>query len=103
LYAADGKKLRQENLEMANVMKGIRKLVLSLLVGGALALAAFAVPAPAFAQGCAQCYQSAAASGPRSIQALRNGIVVLIIPPFLICVGVTLLAYRRRDSDSENS
>ena len=81
-------------------MKGTRKVGLSLASAGVLTLAALAIPAPAFAQGCAQCYQSAAASGPRSIQALRNGIVVLVIPPFFICVGVTLLAYRRRDSDS---
>jgi hypothetical protein len=84
-------------------MKGIRKVVMSLLGAGVFALAALMLPAPVFAQGCAQCYQSAAASGPRSIQALRNGIVVLIIPPFFICVGVTLLAYRRRDSDGEDS
>jgi hypothetical protein len=90
-------------MDMEMAMKGTRKLLLSLVGAGVLALAALALPAPSFAQGCAQCYQSAAASGPRSIQALRNGIVVLAIPPFFICVGVTFLAYRRRDSDDENS
>lgn len=47
------------------------------------------------------CYQSAAASGPKAVQALRNGIVILIIPPFLICTGITLIAYRRREQDNE--
>ena len=72
-----------------------------MLVVGLAALVASALPSRAFAQGCAMCYQSAAASGPKAVQALRNGIVILIIPPFLICTGITLIAYRRREQDNE--
>jgi hypothetical protein len=61
------------------------------------------MPPALFAQGCVQCYQSAAASGPRAIRALRDGIIVLMLPPFFICVGITFLAYRRRNLQDEKS
>lgn len=68
-----------------------------LLLGGVLAAVALAAAPSASAQGCALCYQSAASAGARAIQALRNGIVILIIPPFLICSAITYLVYRRRN------
>jgi hypothetical protein len=68
-----------------------------------LASIAGLVPASAFAQGCAMCYQSAAASGSRSIRALRTGIFVLMVPPFFICVGVSYLVYRRRNVHEQNA
>jgi len=55
------------------------------------------LPTVGSAQGCALCYQSAASAGQRAIQALRNGIVILIIPPFFICSAITYLVYRRRN------
>jgi hypothetical protein len=84
-------------------MKPTHKLALLIVAYSLVALISLAVPSALFAQGCAQCYQSAAASGPRTIQALRNGIFILIVPPFFICVAITLMAYRRRGADSENS
>jgi hypothetical protein len=54
-------------------------------------------PFAVIAQGCAACYQSAAASGPRMIEALRHGIYLLMLAPTLICAGIAYLAYRRRD------
>lgn len=53
-------------------------------------------PAVTHAQGCALCYQSAAASGTHFIQALRSGILVLILAPLVVCTGVAILAYRKR-------
>jgi hypothetical protein len=84
-------------------MRLTKKLMLLTLCSSAVALALLAMPSALFAQGCVQCYQSAAASGPRAIQALRDGIIVLILPPFFICVGITFLAYRRRNLQGENS
>jgi hypothetical protein len=49
------------------------------------------------AQSCALCYTQAASSGSRLIRGLRSGIVVLIIPPALMSVGITALAYRKRN------
>ena len=61
----------------------------------AVAVLLFAVPA--FSQSCALCYTQAAASGAKFIAALRSGIVVLMVPPMFMSVGITWLAYRKRN------
>jgi len=65
-----------------------------------LALAAF--PAGLRAQACPLCYQSAAASSPQFISALKSGIFALIIPSFLICAGITYVTYRKRNICDED-
>jgi hypothetical protein len=72
------------------------------VVVGVLLLFILVLPNVASAQGCALCYQSAAAAGSRAIHALQNGIIVLIVPPFFICSAMTYLVYRRRNSHNEN-
>ena len=67
------------------------------------ALLVLASPAVLYAQNCAMCYQSAAASGQRSIHALKLGILILMVPPLLITAGVTYLAYRKRGEFNQNS
>ena len=62
------------------------------------ALAFLCSPAALYAQSCAMCYQSAAASGPRTITALKHGILVLLFPPLLIFGGILGLAFSRRNS-----
>jgi hypothetical protein len=52
---------------------------------------------PAFSQSCALCYTQASASGARFIAALRGGILVLVIPPMFMSVGITVMAYRKRN------
>jgi len=66
--------------------------------GLAAALALIASPASLYAQSCAMCYQSAAASGPRTIHALNTGILILMFPPALITIGVFRLAYKKRNT-----
>ncbi len=51
----------------------------------------------AFAQSCALCYTQAASSGSRIIHGLRSGILVLVIPPMFMSIGITVLAYRKRN------
>jgi hypothetical protein len=53
--------------------------------------------APAFSQSCALCYTQAASSGAKLIAALRSGILVLMVPPMFMSVGITWMAYRKRD------
>jgi hypothetical protein len=53
---------------------------------------------PGWGQGCALCYTQAASAGARMIQALRSGILVLIFPPMGICIGLTVMSYRKRNS-----
>jgi hypothetical protein len=54
-------------------------------------------PLASFGQGCAMCYSSAAAARSSLIAGLRSGILILLFPPLAICVGVGLVAYRRRN------
>jgi hypothetical protein len=65
-----------------------------------LAMAALVLlfgPHTLLAQGCPLCYTQAAASTARFIQALRSGILVLMVPPMLLSIGITVLTYRRRN------
>jgi hypothetical protein len=52
---------------------------------------------PAFSQGCALCYTQAASSGARMIQALKSGILILVIPPTLGSIGMILVIHRKRN------
>jgi hypothetical protein len=62
-----------------------------------VALAALAIPLPAFSQSCALCYTQAASAGARMIQALRSGILILIIPPTLMSVGMIFIVHHKRN------
>lgn len=64
---------------------------------GAFSAALLMLATPAFAQSCPLCYTQAASSGARFIAALRSGILVLIVPPMFMSVGITWLAYRKRN------
>jgi hypothetical protein len=74
----------------------------SRLIRMAGCAAAFFVPALAYAQGCALCYTQAAGSGSRMIAALRSGILILAIPPVLICGGITWMAYKKRNQFNDD-
>ncbi len=62
-----------------------------------LALVMLVAPLPAFSQSCALCYTQAASAGARMIQALRSGILVLIVPPTCMSVGMIFIVYRKRN------
>jgi hypothetical protein len=68
------------------------------LIGIALlGLTILTFPLPAFSQNCALCYTQAASAGARMIQALRSGILVLIVPPMFMWGAVTVIVYRKRN------
>lgn len=83
-------------------MKQSLRLFGVALVGLVLMLAL-----PAFSQNCALCYTQAASAGARMIQALKSGILVLIIPPTLGSIGMIFIVHhkskqvRRTDSPDE--
>jgi hypothetical protein len=77
-------------------------------MGMAAVLVFLALPLPALAQNCALCYTQRASAGARMIQALRSGILVLVIPPTLGSIGMIFLVHRRsnqfkRDDDEAES
>lgn len=60
--------------------------------------------APAFAQGCAMCYSSAAGATKDGQRAISRGVIVLLVPPLaFMSIGVRL-AFRysqKRDEERE--
>ena len=70
-----------------------RKRILAAVAG----IVAFATSSAAWAQSCPMCYRAAAAAKGGAIQALRSGILILMIPPVLIVGGITVLAVRGRN------
>jgi ABC-type Fe3+ transport system permease subunit len=63
----------------------------------ASALFAALAALPAFAQNCALCYTQAASSGQRMIEALRSGILILIVPPTLMSVAMIFVVHHKRN------
>jgi hypothetical protein len=74
------------------VASALKRAVYCLIMFAVLAL-----PLAAFAQGCALCYTQAASSGQKMIQALRDGILILVIPPTLGSVGMLFVVHRKRN------
>jgi hypothetical protein len=74
------------------VAKALRLVGIVLVV-----LAMLATPLPAFSQSCALCYTQAASAGTRMVQALRSGILILIVPPTLMSVAMIFIVYRKRN------
>lgn len=74
----------------------MQRFISGWYVAAGLAFLALGVPM-AHAQGCALCYTQAASAGARVIQALRSGILVLVVPPAFLSVGITVMAYRKRN------
>ena len=64
--------------------------------------ASLVIPTLTWAQGCALCYTQAAGSGSRVIQALKSGILLLVVPPMMICLVITRMAYKKRNEFNED-
>jgi hypothetical protein len=62
---------------------------------------ALALPALTYAQNCSLCYTQAAGAGSRMIAALKSGILILVAPPMLICLGIAWMAYKKRNQFNE--
>jgi hypothetical protein len=79
-----------------------KRSAMQRLISTAACVAPVFSPSALFAQSCVMCYQSAAASGPRTIHALKAGILILMFPPVLITAGIVYLAYSRREKFNDN-
>jgi hypothetical protein len=72
-----------------------------ILKRGLALVALIAAPSVLYAQSCAMCYQNAAAAGPRTAEALRHGILIMLFPPLFIFAGIFVLAHRRRNATTD--
>jgi len=79
--------------KVTNAISNWRPLRILAVLAGLLLFAA----APAFSQGCSLCYTQAASSGSKVIQALKAGILVLIIPPTLGSIGMLFVVHRKNN------
>jgi len=70
---------------------------IGILTAALAVLVVLLAPTPAFAQSCSLCYTQAASAGVRMIQALRSGILILIVPPTLMSVAMIFIVYRKRN------
>jgi hypothetical protein len=86
------------------IRKNRRGLRFVAILAGLLALTAL----PAFSQSCALCYTQASLAGSKTIQALKSGILILVIPPTLASVGMFFVLrhknnqVRQTESDEAN-
>lgn len=73
------------------------------LVGLAVAaLVVLLTPIPVFSQNCALCYTQASSAGARMIQALRSGILILVIPPTIGSIGMIFIVHRKNNQFKRN-
>jgi uncharacterized membrane protein YidH (DUF202 family) len=81
--------LRETNMHTERRLR----LIAIALVG----MATVALSPAAYSQSCALCYTQAASSGSKMIEALRSGILVLIVPPTLMWLVLAAIAYAKRN------
>ena len=65
-------------------------------------LAVLLAPSALYAQSCAMCYSTAANSGAQLIQALKEGILILLFPSLFIGTLIVVVAYRKRNQYAEH-
>jgi hypothetical protein len=66
-----------------------------------LALLLASAAAPAFGQGCAMCYSSAAGASHESQTALNRAVLVLLVPAVTMLVGFVGIAFAYRRERAE--
>jgi hypothetical protein len=79
--------------------KRVGKLALALVA----AFSTLANTTALRAQSCAMCYNTAAAAKAAAIQALRSGILILLVPVALMFIGIFILAFRSKERFCELS
>ena len=83
--------LKPRNLGFHSGVRWVSRLLLGAFL---FACCAFHIAA----QGCAMCYQNAAASGADGRAALRHGILILLFPSLAVFLGIFFLIFRRRNA-----
>lgn len=83
------------DIRVRNSKFNFRLSTWTFVLAAIVILSAFSTPA--FAQGCSMCYNTAAAAKAAAIQALRSGILILLLPTLLLLGGISFLALRSRE------
>jgi hypothetical protein len=80
---------------------GLRNAVCRWTVTAVTAFVAIMNTTVARAQSCAMCYNTAAAAKAAAIQALRSGILILLVPVAFLFIGIFILAFRSKERFTE--
>ena len=75
----------------------MRKSRLRLAWVGSAGVILLLTALPAFSQNCALCYTQAASAGARMIEALKSGILILIVPPTLGSLGMVFILRKKNN------
>jgi hypothetical protein len=78
-------------------MKLVHKLAKVAVRAAVLFSLAFFTPLAAWGMSCPFCYAKAMSSSAGMLQAFRSGILILMVPPFLMSAAFTIVAYKRRN------
>jgi hypothetical protein len=73
---------------------------------GTLAVMLLLWAVPAFSQGCAMCYSSAAASPKEGQKAISRGVLVLLLPPvgfMTLGAGLAVRYSKKRDAEHQHT
>ncbi len=76
----------------------MRRALMTLVMAFFLAL-----PLSAFSQTCPLCYAKAASAKERIREGLRSGVLILVIPPMFMSIGITWLAFSKRNQFHDNA
>jgi hypothetical protein len=52
---------------------------------------------------CVMCYRTAAAQQMERSRVLNSGIIILLVPPFIVLAGILLLAFRKNRREPGNT
>jgi hypothetical protein len=74
-----------------------RALIFAAALMAAVVGLVFLLAPQAAAQSCAMCYQNASASGAQGREALRDGILILMVPTLSLFLAIFGLIYSRRN------
>ena len=80
--------------QLANLKFPLRGILARVLAGSA-ALVSSSV---ALAQTCPACYNNAASQNPGLLQALKTGILIMMLPTLVMFLVIATVVYRRRNS-----
>jgi len=76
----------------------------SAILAAALILGGLVFSVPAYSQGCAMCYSTAAAASKDGQHAISRGVVILLLPPLgFMTLGIALAFRYSRQRDREQT
>lgn len=94
----DERRLIMAIIQISNLKSRMVRWLARMTAPVAVVLAALADTSVGYAQTCPYCYANAAAQTPGMLQALKTGVLVIMLPCLAMFIVIFAVAYRRRES-----